>query len=183
MSTRPNQTGSNRKWPLLAILASYVFALFTAFAAVGTGIELWSMWRKEQWPSSPAVIEHCEVAPYIPSHGRRVVSGYYIACGIRYEAEPSQSVKTNVRSRDAPEQAIWPDPSPLIGRMQGWVDQHPRGSVLKVHYDPNNPLNVVLTATDMPMAGPQLSDALILLGTVAAICGLLQLLGRLGSRS
>ena len=184
MSILPNLTDSQRKWPVLAILASYVFALFATFAAVATGIEVVSQWRKEQWPSARAAIERCEVKPYIPSFGRRAVSGYYITCGIRFEAGLAQTVTTDIRSLNAPapERAIWPDPSPRILGMRAWVDQHPPGTALLIHYDPAHPLEAVLKDTDMPYAGPQLSDDAALLLTFASICGLLHLVGRLGLR-
>lgn len=182
MSVTAGLVDAKPKWPVALILASYVFALFTMFAAVATGVEVWSQWRKAQWPSALAVIRECGVRAYIPSFGRRVVSGYYIGCDISYQTA-LQVVSTTVKSRNAtpPERALWPDSTPLILRMRAWVGLHPPGSALTVHYDPGHPTEVALTDTDMPMGGSRIPDDVTVLLVVAGICGLLQLVGRFKS--
>ena len=47
--------------------------------------------------------------------------------------------------------------------MHQWVASHPSGTPIVVHYDPANPNSPVLTATDMPYAGPRTPNNLKLL--------------------
>jgi hypothetical protein len=57
--------------------------------------------------------------------------------------------------------------------MQEWVDEHPPGTPIAVHYDPANHKKAALVTTDMPLGGPQTPDNLKLLEVTAGICALL----------
>jgi hypothetical protein len=62
--------------------------------------------------------------------------------------------------------------------MQSWVDRHPAGAILKVHYDPANQRDAVLTSTDMPFAGPQTTNNLKLVLVCAGAWAMLSILGK-----
>ena len=63
--------------------------------------------------------------------------------------------------------------------MQQWVDAHPQGAPIAVHYDPANPVEAVLVVTDMPLAGPTTPGNLKLLAVCAASSVLLLTIARL----
>jgi hypothetical protein len=179
MRAADNPPGRQRRWSAIVALA-YVFALFTVFAAVVSAAEAWVEFRHGQWPSASARIEHCDVKPYQSSTGRRLEhSAYYIACDISYETARAQLVTATIKSRRvaSPERA-WPDTGPVIRQMQLWVDRHPAGAILMVHYNPGDQRHVVLTSTDMPLAGPHTTNNVPLLLICAGAWGLLSLAGR-----
>jgi hypothetical protein len=179
MSATDKTSNRQHRWLALVGLA-YLFALFTAFVAVATGAQAWVEFRHGQWPATSAHIERCDLKPYQSSTGRRLEhSAYYIACDISFETTQGQSVRTTIRSRRvaSPEYTV-PDTGPRIGQMQSWVDQHPPGTVLAVHYDPSDQRHVVLSGTDMPEAGPQTANNVRLLVVCATACGLLSLIAR-----
>ncbi len=67
-----------------------------------------------------------------------------------------------------------PVPVPLSPSvLQAWVDTHPTGTPITVHYRPNYPQKAVLVATDMPLGGPRTPGNLKLLGITAAACAAL----------
>jgi hypothetical protein len=77
---------SQRGWGVVVVALAYLFALFTAFAAVVSAAQAWVEFRHRQWPAASARIERCDVKPYRSSTGRRLEhSAYYIACAISYE--------------------------------------------------------------------------------------------------
>ena len=171
--------GGQRRWLLFVALA-YLFALFTAFAAVVSAAIAWLEYRQRQWPSASARIERCEVKPYQRSTGRRLPhSAYFVACEISYKTAHAQMVTATIHSRRiASPERTWPDTGPRIAQMQSWVDQHPVGATIEVHYDPANPRHALLTSTDMPLGGPQTADNVKVLLFFAGVCGLLSLIGR-----
>jgi hypothetical protein len=57
--------------------------------------------------------------------------------------------------------------------VQQWVDEHPPGTPIAVHYDPADHKKAVLVATDMPLGGPRTPDNLKLLEVTAGSCVLL----------
>jgi hypothetical protein len=46
-------------------------------------------------------------------------------------------------------------PPNQIGPLEEWVDGHPAGTPIAVHYDPADHSTGVLVATDMPLDGPR----------------------------
>jgi len=67
-----------------------------------------------------------------------------------------------------------------MGRMQVWVDEHPQGTLISVHYDPANPRRAGLVETDMPLGGPHTPSNLKLLGIFAISSVVLLTLARIG---
>jgi hypothetical protein len=179
MSAADNPPGRQLRWLAIVVLA-FAFALFTVFVAIVSAAQAWVEFRYARWPAASARIERCDVKPYQSSTGRRLEhSAYYIACDISYETAQARLVTATVRSRriKSPE-LTWPDTGPRIGQMQSWVDRHPAGAILEVHFDPANQRHAVLTSTDMPLAGPQTTNNVKLLLICAGACGLLSLIGR-----
>lgn len=179
MTAADSRPGRQLRWVAIVALA-YVFALFTAFAVVASAGQSWVEFRHRQWPAASARIERCEVKPYQSSTGRRREhSAYYIACEISYEAARGQVVTATINSRrvTSPELA-WPDTGPQISQMRWWVDRHPAGAVLEVHYDPANQRHAVLTSTDMPLAGPQTTNNIKLILVFAGAYGVLSIIGK-----
>ncbi len=82
------------------------------------------------------------------------------------------------RSTPAPRRVIWQYPPEQFERLQEWVDAHPEGTPIAVHYDPANHSKAVLVATDMPLGGPRTPGNLRLLGIAAA-----ELRGTAGDRA
>lgn len=169
-----------RGWVVIVGL-SYLFAVFTAFAAVVSAGEAWVEYRHRQWPEVSARIEHCDVKPYQRSTGRRLPhSAYYIACAVSYETAENRLVLATVTSHriKSPELA-GTDTRPQLKRMQAWVDRHPAGASLDVHYDPAHQQRAVLTNTDMPLGGPErAANNLKLILACAGAWGLLWFIGR-----
>jgi hypothetical protein len=71
----------------------------------------------------------------------------------------------------------WGGHTELMGQ---WVTNHPSGSTIVVRYNPTDPKTAVLTATDMPDAGPRTPNnlRLLLISSVACV-GLLTIARRL----
>ncbi len=171
---------SQRGWGVVVVALAYLFALFTAFAAVVSAAQAWVEFRHRQWPAASARIERCDVKPYRSSTGRRLEhSAYYIACAISYETARDQLVTATLKSRriKSPERT-WPDTGPQISQMQSWVDRHPPGAMLEVHYNPANQRDAVLTSTDMPFAGPQTTNNLKVILVCAGAWAMLSLIGK-----
>ncbi|MGD0361951.1 MAG: DUF3592 domain-containing protein [Bryobacteraceae bacterium] len=180
MSAADKAPGRPAGWGVVVVALAYLFALFTAFAAVVSAAEVWGEFRHGQWPAASARVERCDVKPYRSSTGRRLEhSAYYIACAISYETARAQLVTATLKSRriQSPE-LTWPDTGPKIREMQSWVDRHPAGAILKVHYDPANQRDAVLTSTDMPFAGPQTTNNLKLVLVCAGAWAVLSRIGK-----
>jgi hypothetical protein len=62
--------------------------------------------------------------------------------------------------------------------MQEWVDGHPEGTEIVVHYDPANHNKAVLVTTDMPLGGPRTPNNVKLLGFFAVSCAVLLTIAR-----
>ena len=82
-----------------------------------------------------------------------------------------------------PARVIWRSPGfPALEDLQQWVDAHPAGASIEVHYDPASPGTAALVVTDMPLGGPRAPGDLRLVGGFAALSVLLLLIGRAGGR-
>jgi hypothetical protein len=69
-------------------------------------------------------------------------------------------------------------PRSFAQQLQEWVDEHPEGTPIAVHYDPANRKKAVLVTTDMPLGRPRTPDNLKLLGFFAVSCAVLLTVAR-----
>jgi hypothetical protein len=152
------------------MLAACFAGLCTVFAVVVTAAEAWHEHLQAQWPEVTARVQRCAVDYYRESAGGGS-NGYFISCRVTYSVEAEASTAT-IRSRRVLSPA-WPDPSANIDRLHDWVDAHPPGTPIAVHYNPARRENVVLVRTDMPFGGPQTPNNLKVLGGAAGICAAL----------
>ncbi len=155
----------------LAVAGLGLFAgLCTIFVLVVTVAQGWQEHAQAQWPQATALVQSCGLEIY--THKPR--EAYWIDCRISYLVGAEEIVtKVHSRSTPAPRRVISQQPALQFGLMQVWVDEHPPGTPIAVHYDPANHNRAVLVATDMPLAGPHTPDNLKLLKVTAGICALL----------
>jgi len=170
-------TGSAPKtqltWRGFVGLMGLFAGLCTIFALVVTVAEGWQEHRQAQWPAAVARIQGCGVDP--TSSGERS----QIICRLSYVVGGDEIVtKVYSRSIPSPKTVIWEYPSNSIGRLEEWVDAHPEGTEIEVHYDPANHKKAALVATDMPLGGPRTPSNLRLLGFVAVSCVVLLAIAR-----
>ena len=75
------------------------------------------------------------------------------------------------RSMPALRRVIWQYPPQQFEMVQEWVDAHPEGTPITVHYHPANHSNAVLVATAMPSGWTtNARPSLRVLGMAAASC-------------
>lgn len=161
-------------WLGVAVLALFT-GLCSIFALVVTLAEGWQEHAQAQWPQATARLQSCGVDIYTHKP-----EAYWIDCVIRYSVGAQEIVaKVHSRSTPAPRRVISQNPAMQIGIMQEWVDAHPPGTAIAVHYDPVNHKNAVLVATDMPLGGLKTPDNLRLLGVAAGSCALLLAIARI----
>lgn len=149
------------------MLAGAFFAVCTAFAALITAIEAWQEHVQARWPAATAQIKSCSV-DFAYSEEKYV----YIACFIRFFAE-KETIETLVTSRKAraPNEVLlqWPENQVGEMEMQSWVDDHPEGTSIQVHYDPAAHAKVVLVDADMPLGDATTPGNVRILGILTAI--------------
>jgi hypothetical protein len=155
----------------LAVAGLGLFAgLCSIFALIVTVAEGWQEHAQAQWPQATSLVQRCGLDIY--THRR--TEAYWINCRISYLVGTEEIVtKVHSRSTPAPRRVISQHPALQFGLMQDWVDQHPPGTLIAVHYDPANHNKAVLVATDMPLGGPSTPENLKLLGLTAGSCALL----------
>jgi len=159
-------------WRGFVALMGFFAGLCTMFALVVTVLEAWHEHPQAHWPEATATIQRC---------GVDVQEGYcYIDCRICYRVG-AEEIVTNVRSRStpSPDRIIWEYPRAKTGQLQLWVDKHPQGTPITVHYDPVNQKKAVLVATDMPLGGPHTPSNMRLLRIAAATCAVLLTIARI----
>ena len=160
---------------LLASLMGLTAGLCTAFALVVTAAEGWVEHAQAQWPTASARIQRCGVDIYTHKP-----ESYWIDCSLSYTVHGEEIVShVHSRSAPAPRRVIWEYPKGQFGHLQEWVDEHPEGTPIAVHYDPANPKKAVLVTTDMPLGGPTTPGNLKLLGFFAGSCVVLLTLARI----
>jgi hypothetical protein len=158
-------------FPVLGLFAG----LCSILALVVTAAEGWQEHAQAQWPEATAGVQTCGVDIY--THNPEA---YWIDCRISYLVGAEKIVsEVHSRSTPAPRRIIWQYPGMQIGLMQEWVDAHPQGTPITVHYDPANHKKAALVATDMPLGGPRTPDNLRLLGVAAGSCVLLLAIARI----
>jgi hypothetical protein len=119
---------------------------------------------QKSWPQATATVEGCSVDPYVPLRSASGTPVWHIQCRIGYRAD-SDEIGTSIRSRSTT--SGWGGDAE---GMRRWVANHHPGSQLIVHFDPSDHNTVVLTATDMPYAGPRTPDNLRLLLISSIAC-------------
>src|SRR5580704_9115398 len=166
------------RWRGFALLLGVFASLCAAFALVVTVAEAWQEQGETKWPEATARIQRCGLDIY--THRPET---YWINCRISYPVG-AEEVVTSVHSRSvpAPSRVIWQDPNGQTGLMQEWVDRHPEGTPIAVHYHPTKHKQAVLVMTDMPLGGPRTPANLKLLGMFAAGGALLLGIGIQGRR-
>jgi Protein of unknown function (DUF3592) len=135
-------------WGGLTVLVA-LSGLCTIFVLVLTAAQAWQEHAQARWPEVTARVDRCGL-DQTSSGPRR----YYIHCRLSYSVGAEQNA-TNVYSHNAPSRETWQYPPNQIGPLEQWVDAHPQGTPIVVHYDPANHTKVVLVATDMPLGGPR----------------------------
>jgi hypothetical protein len=125
--------------------------LCTIFALVTTAIQAWIEHNQVQWPEVTAQVKKCEMALY-----RQRTESYRIDCSLTFDVG-GEPVLAHLRSAStpAPRRVIWASRPYQFDYMQAWIDQHPAGTPVTVHYDPANRSRVVQLKYDMPAAGPR----------------------------
>ncbi len=119
----------------LAVTGLGLFAgLCSIFVLVVTVVQGWREQAQTQWLQATALVQRCGVDIYTHKP-----EAYWIDCRVSYLVGAEQIVtKVHSRSTAAPRRVISQQPALQIGLMQEWVDEHPPGTPIAVHYDPAN---------------------------------------------
>ncbi len=161
-------------WLALAVLGLFA-GLCSLFALIVSAAQGWQEHAQAQWPQATASVQRCAVDIYTHKP-----EAYWIDCRISYMVGAEEIVtKVHSRSTPAPRRVISQHPAAQVELMEDWVDEHPPGTSVAVHYDPANHKKAVLVVTDMPLGGPRTPDNLRLLGVAAGSCVLLLTLARI----
>jgi hypothetical protein len=148
----------------LALLAAFT-ALCTIFAAIVTAAQAWQEHAQARWPEVTARIDQCG----LEQASTRRSQMYHIKCRLKYDVD-AQQLRTNVFSSNVPSRAVWQYPPDQIAPLEQWLDEHPAGTPILVHYDPANHRKVVLVSTYLPpLGGPRTPSNLKLLAVCAAL--------------
>jgi hypothetical protein len=169
------------------MLMGAFLGLCTIFVLLVTAFEAWQEHTQAQWPQVTASIQSCGVRVSRRGYSGPFDSGggsYYIRCHIGYQVGAQEAV-ANIYSTStrAPNLLNRQDPFAAVGELQAWVDTHPPGTPITVHYNPNHHQKAVLAATDMPMGGPRTPRNLKLLEITATACAALIAMALLGRPS
>ena len=167
------------KWRGLVLLFAAFLGLFallcTVFVSVVTAAEAWVEHAQAQWPRTTARVQRCDLDIYMHRP-----ESYWIDCSITYTVRGEELIShVHSRTTPAPQRVIWQYPSGQFERLQEWVDEHPEGTPIAVHYDPANRRKAVLVETDMPLGGPRTPGNLRLLGITALSCMMLLTIARI----
>jgi hypothetical protein len=163
---------------IVLTLAGFL-CLFSGLCAVvmlvATAAMAWQDRVHVQWPEATAQVEQCSLDPYEPDP-----KYYRIDCSISYTVRGEQIV-SHIHSRTTPDprRVIWESQPPQFEKLQEWVDAHPQGTPIAVHYDPASHGKAVLVVTDMPLGGSQTPVSLWLLEVAAASCVVLLAIARI----
>jgi hypothetical protein len=167
------------KWRGYVMFLASFFGLFaalcTVFALVVTAAQGWVEHAQAQWPTATARVQRCGLDVYTYKS-----QAYWIVCSLIYTVH-GEEIVSRVHSRTIPDprRVIWEYPTGRFEQMQAWVDEHPEGTPIAVHYDPANHGKAVLVATDMPLGGLQTPDNLKLLAFFAVSSVVLLGVGRI----
>jgi hypothetical protein len=161
-------------WRAFAGFLGLFFGLCALFALVVTIAEAWQEHSQARWPEVTARVSRCRLDQ--TSTGRR--DKYYIHCQLSYAVGAEQNL-ANIYSSNVPSPDIWQYPPNQIAPFEEWVEQHPAGTPVMVHYDPASRSKVALVTTDMPRGGPRTPSNLKLLAAFAVSSVLLLALTRI----
>jgi Protein of unknown function (DUF3592) len=171
-------TGTEQKGPLMRVglmMLVLFLGLCTVFASVVTVAEAWQEHLQARWPEVTARVDTCGLDQRSTDRWEKY---YYIHCRLSYALGVEQNV-TNVYSTDVLSSDIWRNPPNQIQPLEEWVDEHPPGTSIVVHYDPADHTQVALVATDMPRGGPRTPSNMKLLKFVAGSFLVLLTIGRI----
>ena len=163
----------------LVVTTAGFFCLFsglcTVFLLVVTAAMAWQDHAHAQWPEATAQVQRCGRDLYTPNPRY-----YRIDCCVSYTVR-GEEIVSQVYSRTTPDprRVIWESQPPQFEKLQEWVDAHPKGTQIAVHYDPASRGKAVLVATDMPLGGSQTPVSLWLLEVAAASCVVLLAIARI----
>jgi hypothetical protein len=172
------KAGARQSLPKWILTLAGFSALFTGLCAVFLLVVTAALARQDhahaQWPEAMAQVQRCGLDPYPPDP-----KYYRIDCNVSYTVR-GEEIDSHVYSRTTPDprRIIWEYPQLQFERLQDWVDAHPKGTPIVVHYDPASHRKAVLVVTDMPLGGTQTPDSLRLLEVSAASCVILLTIAR-----
>jgi Protein of unknown function (DUF3592) len=159
---------------LLASFFGLTAGLCTVFALVVTTAQAWQDHVHAQWPEATAQVQRCGLDIYTHKP-----ESYRIDCTVSYTVSGDEVVShVYSHSTPAPRRVIWQYPPQQFEMLQAWVDAHPKGTAIAVHYDPASHTKAVLVVTDMPLGGSPTPSNLRLLGVAAASCVVLLAIAR-----
>jgi hypothetical protein len=160
---------------MLASFLALFSGLCTVFALAVTATQAWQEHVEAQWPEATAQVQRCGLDIYM-----RRAESYRIDCSIRYTVS-GEEVASHVHSRStpAPRRVLGSNPEQQFDSLQAWVNAHPKGTPIMVHFDPADHRKAVLVGTDMPLGGSPTPDNLKLLGAAAGSCIVLLLIARI----
>jgi hypothetical protein len=148
---------------VLAVLG-VTAGLCTVFALAVTAGNAWVEHAQAQWPEVRALVQKCGVDIYTHKP-----EAYWIDCSISYVVRGEEIVShIHSHTTPAPRRVVSQEPAQQFEKLQEWVDGHPEGTPIVVHYDPANLKKAVLVSTDMPLGGPDTPKNLKLLEFFAA---------------
>jgi len=160
------------------------FAGFLAiFSLVVTIFAAFQEYMQSYWPEATASIQNCSVKRQNTSEE----DYYVIDCLIGYVVS-DQIVMSHVLSRSlrAPERIIWElnagQTQQMLDKMREWVDAHPPGMLINVHYNPSSYGKSALVTTDMPLGGPQTQSNVAIAVGFAAISIAMLAIGAIARR-
>jgi len=159
------------------VLLTGFFGLFatlcTVFMLLVAAGEGWVEHAQAQWPEATARVQRCGLDVY--THNPET---YWIDCSLTYRVR-GEDVVSHVHSLSIPAPSRWEYPKGQLEQLQEWVDEHPEGTEIVVHYDPANHTKAVLVTTDMPLGGPRTPSNLKLLEFCAVSCVVLLAIARI----
>ena len=162
------------QWMYVGLAVLVVFSgLCTIFASVVTAAQAWQEHAQARWPEVTARVDTCGLNQ--TSSGPR---RYRIRCRLSYLVGAEQNA-ANVYSTNVPPPEVWQYPPNQIAPFAEWVEAHPQGTPIVVHYDPANHRKAALVTTDMPLGGPRTPNNLKVLGVFAVASVLLLTIARI----
>ena len=167
------------KWRRLALTLAGFFALSSGlcvvFLLLVTASLAWQDHAHAQWPEATAEVERCDLDQYPPDP-----KYYRIDCSVSYTVR-GEEIVSHIYSRTMadPGRILWEYPTPQLEKLEEWVDAHPKGTPIVVHYDPASHRKAVLIVTDMPLGGTQIPGCFRLLEVAAASCVVLVTIARI----
>ena len=127
------------------------------------GSKLGTEHAEARWPEVTARVDRCGLDQ--TSSGRR--ESYYIHCRLSYAVGAEQNASEHLFEPMFLRREIWQYPPNQIAPFEEWVDEHPQGTPIVVHYDPAHHTKAVLVATDVPRGGPRTPNNVKLLEVFA----------------